>query len=352
MPNINYQNASADPRGTWEPQGFLAGINYQDRLNDFSKQRDLANTQTQLSNEGTAARNQDYLAESPARLSEYAQRAGAANNATALQPGQLNLAQQNLQGDIASAPGQNELKVWQSMQALPQAKKEQTLKDTLTTATVLRGLPQDSDPNLAIGILDKIGIDTSRWKGKDPARVKKELQFMRSLDTETFKQFHEMEKQKALTDSNERIHKGNNDTSRYVADTMSKYREKALSNTPTARADRMDAQAQVILSVDPSEWTPEEHAFMKVWQTRANEPFNKAGAGAQGKKDSITGALDALQPKRPQSTPNNLPPRQQSNGLSAGPSSGIADPTSEQYDAIPEGKTYTYRGQTFTKGKR
>lgn len=313
MPNITYNGASADPRGNYEPQGFLAGYNYQDRLNDFAKQRDLANMSTQLQNEGTSVRNADFVSGQGARDMQYTQQEGVARNAIALQPGENQLATMNQQGDIASAPGQNNFKVWQSIQALPEAKKAQQLKDTLTTATVLRGLPQNSDPTLAVGILDKLGIDTSRWKGKDPARVQKELQFMRSLDPETFKQFHEIEKQDALIKSNEKIHKGNNDTSRYVADTMSKYREKALTNTPTARADRMDAQAQVILSVDPSEWTPEEHAFMKVWQTRANEPFNKAGAGAQGKKDSITGALDALQPKRPQSTPNNLPPGPVSN---------------------------------------
>lgn len=349
MANVNY-TSNPDPRGNWEPQGFLAGFNYQDRLNDYNKQRDLANMNSQLSNEGLAARNTDFVHGQGARDMGYTQQEGASRNAIALQPDQLKLSTMQLQGDIGAQPGMNEAKVYESMQALPNAQKQQALKDTLTTATVLRGLPQDADPALATGILDKLGIDTSRWKGKDPQRVMKEFSFLRSLDPEVFKHFNKMEELKSTEQSAERIHSRTNDTSRYVADRAFEGRKVTMGNSRAAFNNALDEQATSIMEKDPKDWDAHDHAVIKTWQTLRAEPFNKAGAGAQGKTDTIKNMLDVLKnPNGQQSEPNSLP---QMNNKPKGPSKMLENPTSEEYNSMKDGDQFIYNGKTYTKGQK
>lgn len=343
---VNYQT-NPDPRGSWEPQGFLAGFNYQDRLNDYNKKTDLANMNSQLTNEGMAAHNTDFVNGQGARDMGYTQQEGASRNAIVLQPDQLKLGTMQLQGDIQAQPGLNEAKVYESLQALPDAQKQHAMKDTLTAATVLRGLPDGADPALATGILEKLGVDTSRWKGKDPARVQQEFKFLKSLDPKVFEHFNKMEELKATTQSAERIHKSNNDTSRYVADKVAGSRIAAQGNSEAARKKAQDLDVAEIIAKDEEDRTPAENARLRIWQTERQEPNYKGAAAAKTKAQSAKATLDAIQhPEKPDMS--DLPPPT----TKKGPIRAIEHPTEEQYNQLKDGDPYIYNGTTYYKGRR
>jgi hypothetical protein len=195
MPQVNYNNPNAmDPRGSYEPSGALAGWHRFDRMKDFETARDTAQEAGMLSNLRARSELADYNAAGPAREMEYSNRYGAARNALALQPDQHRLNTMNQQADLQAAPYMNEFKVWEAMQKIPAAKRNEQISQTLKISQLLRGVPEGQDLSQLLPQLNQSGVDVSRWKDKAPQQVHKELSFLRGLDPDAFKAITDMDK--------------------------------------------------------------------------------------------------------------------------------------------------------------
>lgn len=343
MANTYYQApASMDPRGEWQPQGFLAGFHYQDRLNDYRTARDIANTSGQLQNRQTLANLQDYMANAPTRQLERIRNQGALRNEIALQPGQHRINTLNQMGDEEVARYQKEFKVWNAMQQLPAAVRQKHIQELLTTSQMLRGVPPGQEWQ-ALSMLKDAGVNTSRWDD-NPAKAQKELSWLRGIDTEAFKIIaqagiaqYEMGERRAMN-------REDNDTRLRVAE-ISQGRTSA-AGARVERDQKMDARAREVLikmgmSRGLNKEQAEDFADLQIWQTRARDAQYQSGARAQSSLDETEALLKTFQgvaPPKPQTVPTPDP------SMTQGQPQPQAQPQSQYSPGqVYQGRTGTYR---------
>lgn len=190
----NYVNTgSMDPYSGWRPEGALAGYMYQDKVGDYNTARNIQNDAGLLSNLQQKQTTDTYAQNSPVRDAERNLQLGAIGQQQQLQPGDTQLKMGAQASDIAAQPFQNEEKIWNAASKLPAEKRAAQLKEITTAGSILKGMPQDAAPQDQIDMLRNSGVDTSRWNGKSPDQVSKELGFIRNLDPDFFKHQREME---------------------------------------------------------------------------------------------------------------------------------------------------------------
>lgn len=290
MANITYQPMQ-DPRGDWQPQGFLSGFHYQDRLNDYRTQRDIANMSGQLGNRRTLAELNDYNALANVRQLERIAKSGELTSQIALQPDQHKLRSLQMMGDLQAQPYANEFKVWEAMQQLPRAKQQQQLQQLSMASQFLRTVPEGYESQ-AIPAMEAAGIDVSRWKN-DPQRAAVELAYIRNLDIEAVKYISERNSTRTRESNANLRNTEDNQTRIKVAEIMAN----AQRGSTKAEDDRaLREEVQRILSKPPHERTERENATVLVWQVEKGDPFMKQSAAAQGEGAKIESALRAIRP--------------------------------------------------------
>lgn len=309
MAQLNYNNpGSLNPYGTFEPQGILSGAMFPDKVRDYRTMTDLSNQASRLSNEKLAAELEEYKLGGDLRQLERMRNMGVARNEIALQPDQHRLNTMNLMGDLEAGKYQNEYKVWEAQQKLPQAQRAQNIQRIMDTATMLKTLPPEAPLENKLQILQSRGIDVSRWQGRNPQQIAQELEYLQNLDPEVFKHLQAMEmetfKQTQTTGRHLEELEARKDVSRITSGRTSAAGQKVQ------RDNDMDAEAERIFEkyFAGEPLTPREQAKLTVWQARTRDPYAQAGARAQGEGDSVQQAIGAIRPNQQTPPPKTMPP--------------------------------------------
>lgn len=312
MAQLNYNNpGSLNPYGSFEPQGFLSGMMFPDKVRDYRTMTDLSNQAGSLANQRSAAELEDYRLGGDLRQMQRIRDTGALRNEVALQPDQHKLATMNLQGDMDVAQWQqaNKVKLYQAVSQLDEQKKAAATADLGRAAAIMRGFRDDNyNPEIALRLLQQGGVDTSRWAGKDPSIVRQELDSIKLFDPAEFKHFSDM---------NQAFFNQTQQTGRHLEELETRRDIAAMTSGRTSAAgqkvqrdNEMDAEAERILEkyYSGKELSPAEKAKLSVWQTRTRDPFFAQGAKAQGEGDAVQQALGALRPSQNTPPPKTLPP--------------------------------------------
>lgn len=197
----NYNNPNGmDPRGNWEPQNFLAGWNYTDRLNDYKTSRDISNNAGLLANQSVQQKNDDFASNSGVRDMTRVTQMQTMGNQLELAPVQHRAAMGDAStaANIATNPEIQSNKantaVIDSVTKVKGAKQQQHIQDMSTLAGWAKAYSvPGSDPAIGFSQImkhaERAGIDMTEFQGQDPSKV---MQFLGSIDGATLKEQWEM----------------------------------------------------------------------------------------------------------------------------------------------------------------
>lgn len=283
----NYNNpGSLNPYGDWAPRGGLTGWMYQDKVNDYQKSRDISNQAGLLSNVAQGQKNDEFTANAPVRAGERQVNLGNIGNTLALQPGQQQLAMGEQQAAIKDQPFQNETKLFKAINELPEAQRDKALKDTTATSSILRSLPPDTDPQVQFNALEKAGIPTGRWQGKDPEAMQKDFNYLRSIDPEMMKHQQQMaiEQLKSKTDmyKADKMYQGRVDVAKMRADTM-----RDISSGKMNEQQLFDKFNEVSAKPEEERTPKEQQLVDNFWDYKSAAAQVKDQAAAKKPADTI-----------------------------------------------------------------
>lgn len=372
----NYQNpTSLSPYGNQQPGPFLSGWMLPDKINDYRTMMNLSNDASGMANQKSRNELNEFNLNSGLRGQERQLKGMTLGSQIQDQPMQAKLASTNLAGDLSAAPHLNESKIWAALMKLPREQQDYALEQFHKTSGLLKGFTdkdfESADPQALLSYLKKGNIDTSDWMDpvtgqlkKDPNTIRAELKHIQGLDPEFFKISHEDFRANQANQTHKDIGAAHNATSIEVAKIIAESRKARGSTTAAAYRAALREKAHPILmrmnepDFDPDNpnFTPDEAATLQEYLNEVRDATYQEGAKAQGKTDTVKGALGAIQPSKPGQKPyqpKSVPAPINKPGLQTQPQNGPPkNPDKKKMDSMKEGDPYYWDGVLYHKGDR
>lgn len=361
MANVNYVNPNGmDPRGEWTPQHFMAGWNYQDRLNDYNTARDLSNESSRLANMNLQAQNEDFAAAAPFRAAERADKMRVFQNQAELNPYMQQTAMSNARVDANVATNSEGIRaatlMAQLTNALDDAKRKKAIDDTMTLSRLTKGYSgTQADPQVAWPMIlqqaNRMGVDTKDFKSLDAAQA---MQFFTVMDDTWFKEqsanirqtakgkmdYVQAEMEQNHADYRAGLQSGKQSASGQKEANLQAWTDKFVTLREKDLLHRQNPNKNPPLSA-------REQAEMEAAQIRVRDAFYQQGAAIQKEAAGTSNSLGILSGEEP-SVPTTAPAKSAAQTRPKDGKQWNVD-NGDDYDSIPSGTTYMMDGQLWNK---
>jgi hypothetical protein len=312
MPTVNYvnPNSGGTPYGDWKPQGPLAGWQYADKMKDYRTTKDLSDEASFLANEMTGMQNTEFLKGEGLRDVERAikyQRGGHELNRIPSEEGVKGMQADEQYSVMASPKGRKariEGEVAKSIYGLGEARRKNTISNTLSASAILQGIPLDSDPNLIVQQLEKSGVDVSGLSGPDTETTRQKLHKLRSLDPELLKSEYARILQADKDKSEMDLLNAEWKYRKELEAIKERSEKKTASSMKEDRLLRYEQEYERIMSKPVGERTAQEQAKLQFIESMIREYQAQQGAIAEREVTTPSRTLRDIEGK-----PSAAPPR-------------------------------------------
>lgn len=318
--DIHYNNPTAmDTRGSYEPQGILAGWHRADRQRDFETSRDILQNSGMLANLKSRNELLEYNQNAGLRDLQRTATMGDLTTQIATAPFRRGTSMEDAQGDFLASKGNNASKVWNAIKKLPREQQAEQLSQTKKVSMFLRGAPEGADLSQFLDLMEQSGVDVSRWRRKNSAEINRELNILRNVDPEEFKRFAEMEKTRYEQTSQNFRNLDNNETQLYLEEM--RQGKQSAAGRKVDRDNEVDNRAMAAYmrryrktnpkpnDMDHDEYEQEVEDAGELWryQNRTRDPYLQQGAA--GDRDiSVPGKIiRSIKGKTVEPQPNQNP---------------------------------------------
>ena len=226
MANNNYVSGMDSPYGNFQPNGFLAGMMFPDRMQDYRTRRDLQNTGLDTANQIALEQLGTYRADDPVRGAQRQKTLGDLAFGEQMRPTEQSITRQTRLADLERLPEELQTKFIEAMIKKSGANFSKNSQELMQLQSIISPFGDITDENYdtAVSLAERAGMDLTRyWDYADEfspddtgnvtetdqgpqvdvvARKKKtkkelmaELNFIRRLNPEVFKFDNDMTKE-------------------------------------------------------------------------------------------------------------------------------------------------------------